>query len=99
MMPVNFVNNCSFAFKMANTCTYVLQGFQGLLDKVHPIIKVKCAIRDRSLNTERGGGGMEEKLKVLTKFSGPPSILMKFLWDPPHSSYIFKDPPPFPWIV
>ena len=42
MMPVNFVNNCSFAFKMANTCTYVLQGFQGLLDKVHPIIKVKC---------------------------------------------------------
>jgi hypothetical protein len=44
-MPVNFVNNCSFAFKMANTCTYVLQGFQGLLDKVHPIIKVKCAIR------------------------------------------------------
>ncbi len=45
MMPVNFVNNCSFAFKVANTCTCVLQGFQGLLDKVHPIIEVKCAIR------------------------------------------------------
>ncbi len=89
MMPVNFVNNCSFAFKMANTCTYVLQGFQGLLDKVHPIIKVKCAIRDRSLNTERGGGGDGGETKSFNKifrtplysyeiFMGPPSLILYF---------------------
>lgn len=40
MRPVNFVNtgNCSFAFKIANTCTDVLQVFEGLLDKIHPFI-------------------------------------------------------------
>ncbi len=42
---------------------------------------------------------MEEKLKVLSKVSGPPFTLMKFLWDPPPpplTYIIFLKTPPFP---
>ena len=47
MRLINFVNtgNCSFVFKTANTCADVLQVFEGLPDKIHPLIIIKCTIR------------------------------------------------------
>jgi hypothetical protein len=53
-------------------------------------------LRDQSLNTEEGGGDGGEN-KIFNRIFQTPSILMKFLWDPPHTSYIFKDPPS--WIT
>ena len=37
-----------------------------------------------------GGGGVGGETEIFNKIFHTPTILMKFLWEPPHTSLIFR---------